>query len=156
MFEYLQTNTMMIDYRDPDQQAFIGCFYTCNKSDILTNIYLNLPYVYDDKTMLICIHEITHGIENYQKLGKKFKKDITIEALPLLYEKLYIMENKSEELITYGNYLDEKITEECDKEYRFALKIREELLKKYENNMNKMVKLTKKLARKYPHKRTLI
>ena len=153
MFEYLQENSMMIDYRDPDQQDFVGCFYKLNKNDILTNVYLNLPYVYDEKTMLISIHEITHGIENYLKIGKRFKEDITLEALPLLYEKLYIMENPSDELAEYASYLDAKITKSCQQEYQFGLKIREELIKNYHYDMRKMSKLVKKLARKYPNKR---
>lgn len=156
MFEYLQANSMMIDYRDPEQQTLVGCFYKLTKNNILSNIYLNLPYVYDEKTMLISIHEITHGIENYLKLGKKFKEDITLEALPLLYEKLYIMENPSDELNEYGNYLDRMITEGCKQEYTFALRIREELIKNYHYDMHKMSKLVKKLARKYPKKRALI
>jgi hypothetical protein len=106
--------------------------------------------------MLISIHEITHGIENYFKLGKKFKEDITLEALPILYEKLYIMENPSDELNEYGKYLDSKITERCQKEYEFALRIREELIENYHFDMHKTSKLVKKLARKYLKKQTLI
>ena len=148
MFKYLQKNTTMIDYNDIEQRAYIGCSYLLDKDDKLQSLSLYIPYMDSEETMLISIHEITHGIENYQKLGKKFQKDITIEALPLLYEKIYILENPSDKLIKYGNYLDELILEESAKEYKFALKIREELLKNYNYNMKKMTKLTKKLAKK--------
>ena len=149
VFEYLQNNSTMIDYNDPDQRKFSGCFYILNKNDILKDIKLYLPYVNNEQTMLISIHEITHGIENYMKIGKKFIKDITLEALPLLYEKLYIMENPSEELIKYGEYLDKIITEEYAKEYKFALAIREELINNYHFDMIEMSKLIKKLSKKY-------
>ena len=152
MFKYLQKNTTMIDYNDIEQRAYIGCSYLLDKDDKLQSLSLYIPYMDSEETMLISIHEITHGIENYQKLGKKFQKDITIEALPLLYEKIYILENPSDKLIKYGNYLDELILEESAKEYKFALKIREELLKNYNYNMKKMTKLTKKLAKKNPIK----
>ena len=110
---------------------------------------LYLPYVYDEKTALINIHEITHGIENYQKLGKYFEKDITIETLPLFYEKIYIQETNDDELTEYGKYLDKIIEEEDKEEYKFGLKAREELLKNNNNqNINKMSKNCKKLSKK--------
>ena len=147
VFEYLQKQSTMIDYDDPEQRCFVGCFYILDKKGKLNGLRLNLPYVNSEETMLISIHELTHGFENYQKIGKKFKKDITIEALPLLYEKIYILENPSDKLIQYSKFIDQIITEKSEKEYRFGLKIREELLKQYNNQPQKMVKMTKKLAR---------
>lgn len=149
LFKYLKENSTLLDYAYEEQRFMIGCFYILDKHNILRGLRLNLPYVTDEKTALINIHELTHGIENYYKMGKKFKKDITIETLPLLYEKLYILENPSEELITYGKYLDNLIEETSEKEYKYALKVREELLKNYDYNMVKMQKRTKKLVRKY-------
>ena len=149
MFNYLQENTIMIDFKDPDQRGFIGCFYVQDKKGRLTKIVLNIPYVYDYKTALINIHEITHGIENYKKLGKKFKKDNTVEALPILYEKIYIMENDNEELTKYGEYLDTLCGRDNATEYQMALKVRDELLSNYSYDMNKMKRMTKRLVRKY-------
>ena len=149
MFEYLQENSTMVDYKDPEQRPFIGCYYIQGKNNILQKIVLYVPYVYDNTTALIDIHEITHGIENYYKIGKKFEKNITVEALPLLYEKLYILENPTDELIEYGRYLDEKADRHREIQYRFALKIRDELLSNYNYNMKKMEKKVKKLSRKY-------
>ena len=99
--------------------------------------------------MLISIHELTHGIEVYPKIGKKYIKDITCEVLPLLYEKLFILENPTEELIEYGKYLDQTIGENNMEEYIFALNIRDILLENYKYNMNEMQTLTKKLQKKY-------
>ena len=154
VFKYLETNTMMIDYRDEEQRPSIGCYYQL-VDGYLKNIQICIPHVYDEITMLISIHEITHGIENYYKLGQKFKKGIDIEALPILYERLYILERNSEELNKYGDYLDSFIDEKCSEEYNFAIRIREELLKHYHYDMHKMAKLTKKLAKKHAAK-TLI
>ena len=148
-FNYLKNNSIMVDYENPEERSFIGCFYILDQRNILRKIKLNLPYVMNEETTLINIHELTHGIENYYKIGKKFKKDITIETLPLLYEKLYILENPSEELIAYGKYLDNLIEETSEKEYKFALKVREELLNNYDYDMVKIQKRTKKLVRKY-------
>lgn len=149
MFNYLQDNSMMIDYKDPDERGFIGCFYVQDKKERLTKIILNIPYVYNAETALINIHEITHGIEHYKELGKKFKKDATVEALPILYEKIYIMENDSEELRKYGEYLDTMCGRDSAIEYQMALKIRDELLSNYSYDMKRMKKMTKKLVRKY-------
>ena len=146
VFKYLSDRSTMIDYADPDQRCFVGCFYILDKNNKLTGLKLNLPYVNNDETMLICIHELTHGYENYFKIGKKFKKDITIEALPLFYEKVYILENHSEGLQKYSEYLDKIIMEESEKQYQFGLKIREELLKQYHNNPQEIIKLIAKMG----------
>ena len=151
-FKYLQNNSTMIDYRNVEERAFIGCFYVLNKKEELERLQINIPYVYDDITALINIHEIVHGIENYSKLGKKFKKDITIETLPILYEYIFITESQSSELKSYGKYLDKMIETSNELEYLFALKVRLELLNKYQYNMKKMQKLTKKLSREYQNR----
>ena len=151
-FKYLQNNSTMIDYRNAEERAFIGCFYILNKKEELERLQINIPYVYDDITALINIHEIVHGIENYSKLGKKFKKDITIETLPILYEYIFITESQSSELKSYGKYLDKMIETSNELEYLFALKVRLELLNKYQYNMKKMQKLTKKLSREYKNR----
>ena len=149
MFKYITEQSTMIDYDDPDQRCFVGCFYILDKNGKLTGLKLNLPYVNSEETMLISIHELTHGYENYQKIGKKFKKDITIEALPLFYEKVYTLENSSERLQKYSEYLDKIIMEESEKQYQFGLKIREELLKQYHNNPQETIRLIAKLGKKY-------
>ena len=150
MFDYLQEKSTMIDYQNPDERVFIGCYYALDKKSKLKEIILYLPYVYDEKTKLINIHEITHGIEHYQKLGKKFKTDIAIETLPLLYEKIYIREANSEELSKYGKSLDDIIISEDKAEYIFGLKAREDLIKNFNNeDINQMSKKCKKLIRKY-------
>ena len=48
-FEYLQDNSLMIDYKDPDQRCFIGCFYVQDMNDILLRLQVNTPYVYDEE-----------------------------------------------------------------------------------------------------------
>ena len=151
-FKYLQDNSTMIDYRNVEERAFIGCFYILNKKEELERLQINIPYVYDDITALININEIVHGIENYSKLGKKFKKDLTIETLPILYEYIFITESQSSELKSYGKYLDKMIETSNELEYLFALKVRLELLNKYKYNMKKMQKLTKKLSREYQNR----
>ena len=150
MFDYLQNQSTMVDYQNPDERIFIGCYYSLDKKSKLKKITLYLPYVYDEKTMLINIHEITHGIENYQKLGKRFKNNITIETLPLLYEKIYIQEANNEELTQYGKMLDKIILEKEKNEYVFGLRAREELIRNFNNeDIDKMSKKCKRLIRKY-------
>lgn len=150
VFNYIEENSVMIDYRDEEQWPFIGCFYVLDGNNILKRFQVNMPYVFDDVTALISVHEIVHGIECYKKLGKWFEKDVTIEVLPMFYEKLYMLENASEELLEYCKYLDEYIDASSDEEHRLALKIRDELLKEYKYNYDlyKMEKLSKKLVKK--------
>jgi len=149
MFDYFSSNSTMIDYQDEEQRMFIGTFYGVNKkNNKLVYIHLNIPYVYDDKTMLISIHEIVHAILFYKKINKKIKLDISYEALPMLYESIYINENNNNKLLEYRNWLDSLITTE-EKEYMFALNVRDELYRNYNYDIDKMKKLVKKLVKKY-------
>lgn len=148
MFKYLQANSTMIDYEDEEQRCFIGCFYTFENKNILQKIHLNIPYVYDEITTLISIHEIIHGIELYPYLNKKVIIKDTCEILPILYEKIYVEETQDEKLHNYHKYLDSCI-DKTDKPYYLALAVREELYKNYNYDINKMKKLSKKLVKKH-------
>lgn len=149
MFKYFEEHSTMIDSNYEEERMVTGCAYLTDKNTgILKGLHLNLPYVKDEETMLDSIHELTHAIFTYPKIGKKFKKDITIETLPLLYEKLYIMENASPKAIVYGQRLDEIVTEEYP-EYDFALKAREKLYSEYHKNPEEMAKIVHKMGQKY-------
>ena len=148
MFKYFSENSTMIDYRDDEQRVFIGTFYITDKNKKLTKIHLNIPYVFDDKTMLICIHEIVHAILLFNKIGHKLNLGIDYEALPMLYEKIYINDINTPEIINYGRYLDSLI-EEKDEQYVFGLRIRNDLLSCYDYNINSMERMVKKLTKKY-------
>ena len=148
MFKYLSEHSTMIDYDIEEYRPFVGCFPKLTKDNHLIDVYLNMPYVKNNTTMLISIHELVHGIECYQNIGKIYKKDITVETLPLLYEKIYIQENNDPELTKYGKYLDNIILTNNQEEYLFGLKNRDYLLRKYDYNISKMQKAVKKLAKR--------
>ena len=148
MFTYFSNNSTMIDYDIEEFRPFVGCWPNINKENIIIGLHVNTPYVKNDETMLITIHELIHALELYNKIGKPYNKDITVESLPILYEKLYILENNNPLLTQYGNYLDSMIDSNIKNEYSFALKIREELLKNYDYDIEKMQRLTKKLSKK--------
>ena len=148
MFNYFSENCGMIDYRDDEQRAFIGTFYFVDKNKKLLKIHLNIPYIYDEITMLISIHEFIHAILLYKKIGHKLNLGLDLEALPMLYEKIYINDTNSPKLISYGKYLDSLIGDE-DEQYSIGLMIRDELLNIYNYNISSMDKKAKKLVKKY-------
>ena len=150
MFRYLERNTYMVDYRDEEARIAIGCAYAINNiTKVLEGLSICIPYNYDDITTLISIHEITHGIIAYKHLNKKYNVDITCEALPMLYEKLYVLERQTPELIKYEKYLDSMISDSSSDSYKYGLYVRDTLLENYNNNYNSMDRLTRKLVRKY-------
>ena len=150
MFNYLQENSIMIDYRVEEHRAFVGCFCQYEKnSNILLKFNLCIPFDYNDVTRLVCIHEIVHGICAYKKLNKHFDLGNSCEVLPFLYEGLYVIEKQSEELNNYLKYLDSCIEEHSDEKYKIALYLRNELLDNYEDNFDKMDRLSKRLTLRY-------
>lgn len=152
MFKYLQSNTTILDYHDEEQRDFIGCFYTFVNNNILKSIHLNIPYIYDDITMLISIHEIVHGIDLYKHLHKKTKITNMCEILPILYEKIYIEETNNHNLRKYQQELNKRI-KPSEKKYYMALEIMDELYQSYNYDINKMKKISKKLIRKSYHQK---
>lgn len=147
MFKYLQSNTTMLDYHNEEQRDFIGCFYTFLNNNILKSIHLNIPYVYDDITMLINVHEIVHGIEMYKYLNKKAKITNMCEVLPILYEKIYIEETNNDNLRKFQQELNKKIKPSNETYYK-AIKIIDELYLSYNYDFNEMQKISKKLIKK--------
>lgn len=153
IFDYLRLNSILFDYLDEDTRPFIGCYHTLDKDLKLKKIELCVPLIADEKTILINIHEYTHGILLYEYLNKKIKITNDCETLPLLMERIYLEENPSQELEEYIKKLNTKIQNDTSIEaqkYKTALNIQEELLTYYNktHNFNKVKKKSKKLYRK--------
>lgn len=150
MFRYFQNNSLLFDYRMEEYIDFIGCFYAFDKK-ILKSIKLVVPYIMDDKTILINIHEYIHAILFYQRLGKGCEVGLDREILPMLYEKIYLLENPSQELEKYEQYLNHFIYKNDDIEYIIALELQEELLDLYFKgaNMHQLDKKAKRLVKRY-------
>ncbi len=149
MFNYFKKQCTLIDYNIEEHRAFIGTYPLIKKnSNSIIGLKITVPYIINNKTMLINIHELVHAIEYYERIGKKYKSELTEEALPLLYEKLFILEKNDPELTAYGKYLDRCIQDDNITKYSFGLDVRDTLLNNYSYDMHKMQKLVKKMAKK--------
>lgn len=152
IFDYINSNSIKFDYRDDEKRPFIGCYYICNKRDILQKINICVPFIDSPITLLINIHEYIHAIELYKRIGKKYEQKETEETLPILYELLYFEENPSKELEHHLIYLNSKINNDSKESYKIALSIKNELLKYYKEanpNLTKLQRKAKKLSKKY-------
>ena len=149
MFEYLSKNTIHYDYRVVEDRIFTGCGPCVDKKNgILTKVFVTVPFVIDDITMLINIHEYTHAIEYYSKIGKKFKKDEYVEVLPMMFELIYIREHYSKELLDYENFLNNCISRN-NIEYIIGTKMQTKLADTYNyENLTQLKRKVKKIGRK--------
>ena len=88
---------------------------------------------------------------SYKYLGKKLKIGNDMEMLPMLYERLYFLENPTSELVRYEEMYDKTISSDSEIKYILGLKYRDELIEKYNKgyDFNKLDKYAKKLARRY-------
>ena len=154
ILKYFQSNSLIFDYSNEEFRDFIGCYYSFDKSGRLIKIKACVPYIYDDKTILINIHEYIHFYLLYKKIGKKFIIGLDAEVLPILYEKIYILENPSVELLSYEEYLNNFIIDSDDKKYILALKLQDELINLYNKGLSieRLNFKVKVLARKYKNK----
>lgn len=148
VLNYWKDNKTSFDYREEEKRDLIGCFYIL-RNNILEKIKLIVPFIESDKTVLINIHEYIHLFLLYPKLGKKCKIGLDKEVLPIFYEKVYIQENPTPQLIEYHEYLNSFIKKSDQQEYIIALNLSGELLKNYKNkNINKLDHKVKKLVKK--------
>lgn len=154
IIKYFWKNSLIFDYSNEEDRDFIGCYYSFDKSGRLIKIRACVPYIYDDKTILINIHEYIHFYLLYKKIGKECIIGIDSEVLPILYEKIYILENSNEELLKYEEYLNKYITNNSDKKYILALKLQDKLIEFYNKGLTieRLNFSAKVLARKYRNK----
>ena len=149
IFDYWNQNKILFDYLDDEKRIFIGCYYQY-EHNYLTKISLIVPFLDDDKTTLINIHEYVHLFSLYHKIGKKCKIDDSCEVLPFLFERIYIRENQSKELLEYYDFLNRSIINDNKKPYVMALNLSDDLLNEYNNEkVCKLDRKVKKLVKKY-------
>lgn len=147
ILNYWKKNQLSFDYRDEEKRGLIGCYYLQEKNRI-RGIKLIIPYIVDDKTILINIHEYIHLVLVYPHLNKKYQLGKDIEILPIYYEKIFIKENKTKELEEYEKYLDDIILKNDQEEYLIALNYSKQLLEEKEKNIYKTEKELKRLLKK--------
>lgn len=150
IFDFYWNNSFMFDYLDNEFREFIGCYFIFNDSKHLKKIMICVPFTDDDKTVLINVHEYVHVFLMYPYINKKCKIGMDIEALAIFYEKLYILENSSSELIEFANYLDSKIFYTNKREYVLALILKDKLNELYNKgyDIENLEKTAKRLVKK--------
>ena len=154
IYKYWYDNSMRFDYRVEEGRDFINTYYKF-ENGYLVMIYSFLPFIDNDVTILINIHEYIHTYVMYDKLGKKCRIGKDCEILPMLFEKLFVKENSNDELLNYYNYLNKCIYESNDDKYILALNISDKLLNDYNNqNINKLNNKSKRLVLKHDIKKT--
>ena len=154
--KYLYQNGIFFDYIEEEKRDFMDCYFTTNKRKILKGIILYAPCIESEKTLIINIYLFSKALLYYKYLGKKISSNKEIEILPMMYEKLYIEENKSQFGKEYIEYLDSQITEKSALKYRIALDAQQEMLDFYskEKNPDKLQDQSKKIAKKLTKKLT--
>lgn len=150
IFKYYWDNTFTFNYIDDELRRFIGCNFILDGNNCLKRIMACAPFIEDDRTILINIHEYVHVFLMYHYIGKKCDIGMDIEVLAIFYEKLYVLENNNPELDKYSNYLDSKIYYTNEKEYVLGLALRDKLNKLYNKGyrVKKLEKSAKRLVKR--------
>lgn len=154
MYKYWYDNSIRFDYLEEEARDFISTYYKFNKGK-LVKIWSIVPFVDNDITTLINIHEYVHFYLIYDRLGKKCKINKDCEVLPIFFEKIYVNENESPELLNYYDYLNEVIEKNVDDKYKLALELMDDLVNYYNNqSINDLNSKVKRLVFKYDIKKT--
>ena len=149
-YSYVDSHSEFFDYSDLKPRAAMGFAPdTNNETKLLDKFVLCIPHVIDYNTLLININLFAKGFIAYKYLGKKFMDQNRLEALALLYEKLFIIESKNKSLEDFGLHMDQLIDESSDENYKFAKYARDNMISEYDKDLNKMDELSKELVKKY-------
>ena len=153
IYKYWYDNSMRFDYLIEEGRDFINTYYKF-ENGYLVKLWSFLPFIDSDITVLINIHEYVHMYVMYNKLGKRCKIGRDCEVLPILFERIYIEENKTPELLKYYNFLNDSIIDDNDDKYVLALNISNELIKEYnKQDISKLDNKVKRLVLKHDIKK---
>lgn len=148
-FIFISNHTKNIDYKNEEERDFIGSYYNTSEAGNIINFKIYVPEIIDEKTLLINIHEYIHALFLYKMLNKPCDIGLEKEILPLMYEKLYVLESDELSINQYQKDLMETINEINKPEYTIGNKLSDELLKYSDENLIDLNKKAKILARKY-------
>ena len=72
MFNYFIGVCQFVDYYDDSINFSVSCPPRIDENGRICGFSLVLPYSYDEKTILVSIHELGHAIYWYKKMGRKY------------------------------------------------------------------------------------
>ena len=117
MFSYFEAYGEMVDYYDPNENYTIGVGHDMRDGK-LNRFSVVLPIPVDEISTTACIFHLTEAIEAYKHLGKEFDSKVSVEAIPMLYEKLYVEEANDARLTAHKYLLDTAVTSNSPEKYR--------------------------------------
>lgn len=112
ILDFIKPKTIRIDYRNENTIGFTGV-YPIMENNIIKDIRMVVPYMIDDYSISMNIHEYIHLLDVYNYLNKEYVFNDQSELLPVMYELLYAKENNNieflniykEHILRENNYL---------------------------------------------------
>ena len=136
IFEYMKDKTKYIDYRLDESKRFYGVF-TNIENGIIKDIRVMVPYLVDDTSISIRIHEYIHVLKIYDYLNKEYVFTDYEDLLPVFYELVYAKENNN------YDYINERIDELKDN-FNYLKVVLDLFDQNKENNNKKLIKNKKR------------
>ena len=153
VFDYIWDRCIFFNYLEDEHRKQIGVYYIFDKNKKLLDFNLIVPFIDSKKTSLINIHEYIHAIVAYYKLGKKLVLDDFCEINSLFFEKVYVLENYSDDIDKFLSKLNQERLNSNENKYIYGLKIVDDLIQNYNKDLslNKISNKSKKLIKKYKY-----
>ena len=148
-FIFISNRTKNIDYNNYEERETIGCYHKVNDKETLKDFEVTVPKIIDERTVIINIHEYIHALILYKMLNKKYEIGLEKEVLPLMYEKIYVIENEEISFFKHERALRETINEMNNDEYIIGSKVAEDLIPYKNEKIEKLYNESKRLVREY-------
>lgn len=151
-FNYFWDHSVYADYRDTNFKGMFGCcklIFNCD--DNISEFVPYIPFLVDDKTVVINIYTYVHSLILMPQIGKKYAKNEYYEyLLPLFYETLYVKENQTPELLKYEEVIRNNFLKNNSLDYKMIFDFVDQLILEYKKryySQEKISKRAKKLAK---------
>ena len=146
-YNYLINNAFMVD--TSMALDFIGCFYLKNEWKVITKVRLCLPRLDSDIAVMLTIHEYVHGFIMYDKIGSSYSTKASEEVLPMLYEFLYFLENRTPEMEQYRKIVDDINNNGVCFKHKLGFIMKDELAKERNLDINYISNIVRNNCHKY-------
>lgn len=155
-FSYFEYQAVKIDYEDIKDVLFLDCVLE-TKFGYLQGFIPIVPYLSNDKTVAMNIYAYVQALQLIPKVGKKYEEQFIHSLLPLLYLRLYLVENANEVLWNYEKSIEHKLLNDESEQSKILLQQIDHLIEIYYfegDSAKKMGVKTKRLAKNYLYKNT--
>ena len=155
IFEFINSKSVLINYKKIDEFKSFKCAIVVNENGTLIDVIPCVPFLKNDECVAINIFVYVQAMMLIANIGKFHDERNYSDLFPLIFQKLYILENKNYNILEYEKKMLKKLFESKGMNYNNVIENKEILINEYNKNnkiFNNSLNKTKRRAKNYVNK----